>query len=124
MGTSTSGGTTLNYIPQLHIVYDYNDANLAAVSSLVEYGNYRTYKFNGPRTFKIYPRSEVTLYRTAATNAYGNAKKGQWIDTQFADVPHYGMKFAVDNINNSLGVLQTVSFKIRLFYYFSMKQVK
>lgn len=122
LGTATTGGTSLTTsMPQLHVVWDYNDGNPQNILSMNEFQTYKTYRFNRMYSFKIYPKVSTEIYQSAALTGYGLGKK-QWIHTTSPSIPHYGFKFGIDNYNQSAN--QVVSFKIRAFYYFSVKGVK
>lgn len=113
-------------MPQLHVVNDYTDSTVSTVAQLSEYANYRTYKFNGPKSFKLIPKPSEQFYRTSVSTAYGHVagRNKSWLDTDYPSVPHWGMKYAVDNINGVAGTQQVVQFKIRKFIYFSCRAVK
>lgn len=121
--TQSTGGSSLGQaVPQLHVAWDYSNGTNADVTELVQYESYKTMRFNRTYTFKVYPRTSTEIYQSAASTSYGLGRKNMWLHADNPSIPHYGFKFAVDNYNQSGG--QAVNFKIRPFYYFSLKHVK
>lgn len=123
VGTAATGGAIGTFptsIPQIHVAWDYNDSTVSTAAQLSEYGNYRCLRFYKPRSFKVYPRVANMTYLTGATFGYGPAQRAVWMDANYPAVPHFGFKFAVENVTST----QIVNFKIRVIYYLSLKATK
>lgn len=55
---------------------------------------------NRPVTIAYKPNTLATMYLTALANTY-SPKWGQWIDMANTNVPHYGHKWAIDDLTNT-----------------------
>jgi len=107
-----------NYVPNLHWVYDYDDANVPSnTDTLLEYGNYRVKAFDRPITWKIKPKYALAAYSGAFTSY--KPMRG-WLDVASPSIQHYGVKFAVDTLQPS----QYTSFVIRPIYYISFRNTR
>lgn len=109
-----------NQVFQLHWVYDYNDGTSTPINQLVDYANYKTARFNKQITIKIFPRPSIAAYTGPLTTGYGTGSRKQWIDCDSTNVRYYGFKYGVDNGT----ITQTMSFKIRAFFYMSFKGIR
>lgn len=90
-----NASTTVVFTPRFMTAIDYDD-NSAPVN-LDQIRQYQTYKSTmayqqHSRYFKPCFASEV--FKTAVTTGYG-ARRG-WIDTAYPDVPHFGLKYALE----------------------------
>ena len=108
------------FVPQFHYAIDNNDNNTATVAALVDYEGYHSTRFTRPISVKIYPKPSVALYNNPTTTGYGTPKGKQWVDIGSPNIPHYGIKYCIDNYYTS----QIVRFKVRRTYYFSVKSMK
>lgn len=84
-----------------------DDTAPASLDEIRQHGNVQTSMLTNERpiiiTYK--PSSLVQTYRTAVSTGY-SAKQGQWIDMAGTNVPHYGLKFGLnDFVNTSFKIL-------------------
>lgn len=121
---NTQTGGNIQNVPHLHWVIDSTDATVEPVASLVQYQRYHVTRFNRIVTIKLYPRFSMEIYKSPTNTSYGMGSRKVWLDctSSGAGVPHYGIKFAVDNMQ--FGASQVVNFKIRPIYYFSLRTSK
>lgn len=120
--TTVIGGTT-------PLFYSYIDTDDATTPTQIEYFTARPKvsikQFIKPIKYSFCPRKQTV--GTTAGEVY-ETSKGQWIDTATAnsdDVPHYGLKTAMDIINVTSAV-NTVTFKynVRIRYDVEFKGLK
>lgn len=110
-----SGAATF---PKLYYRADYDDANTPSGLPELRESNRTVIKVmnpNYPVTIKIKPAVASALFQSLATTAY-SAKWKQWVDILNSSVPHYGLKYAIDDLTNS-----NYRVDIEHIYYFSMR---
>jgi hypothetical protein len=102
--TSDAGPTAAGYeIPQLITVNDYNDkTDLSNQNKALEYASFKTSRLDRPITRYYKPAIAIDILNDASSTA-GMITKGRWISTAVVDVEHYGLKWAVDTINDATG---------------------
>ena len=129
---SLSNSDALNTQVLLHTVYDYDDASApSSVNQMVQYDNYKvvslTNQFmkNGKVTRFFKPRTLTEVYRGPASTGYSPTTRGVF-DTQYNDIPHYGLKWALEAIDSD-GVPVTwpsdMTVRYQLTYYMSFGKV-
>lgn len=112
---------TSNYMPNLHTVMDYDDANApSALTEMMQYPGYR--RTPGNRMHKRYftPAVSMEVYRSAISTGYSTRFK-QWLDFGNTDVPHYGVKLCADGYAASG---QQWAWNVYATFYFSCKGVR
>lgn len=86
-------------LKQYRIVHDYNDATgPAAESDLFQYSNMKSYPCNRPFKILLYPKVAEPVF--GGLLAQYQARKSGWIDTNSANVQHYGLKMWVPSFGN------------------------
>lgn len=110
-------GGSASVWPKLYYSKDQNDATPPTLQELRERSGtqVRVMGPNRPVTVGWRPNILTEAYKTALTTGYA-PKWSQWISTVDSTVPHYGLKFAIDNLTNlnySVRVEATVWFKCR-----------
>lgn len=127
--TNVNGANTYvnstNWFPRLFSCPDYDDANAETVTQLKERSktSFRVLKPNSYLKYVIKPAVTVQTYRTALAAGYA-PKWNQWIDMNTTDVPHYGMKFALDSSGLDPSDSQPFKLEIERTYYFKCKDVR
>lgn len=124
----TDGGATATLapvtFPTLYVVNDHDDSSTPDLNTIRQYA--RTKRFvlapNKIIRWSIRPTVLQLGYRTGVTSTY-LPKYNQWVDMTNLDVPHYGMKFYIDNDNLVLGG-QGLVVRREVKYYFSCKDVR
>lgn len=48
----------------------------------------------------VKPRLATSLYNNGLTTGYGMGQAGTWVDCASAAIPHYGLKYCIDNMLN------------------------
>lgn len=86
-----------NIFPKLFYVRDYDDLGVEAVNDLRERNNVkcRILRPNSQISFFIRPALRSQMYLDGTTSANSPTWK-RWIDCSTSQVPHYGVKFAID----------------------------
>lgn len=94
------GGSTSVW-PKLYACTDWDDATPPTLAELRERSAtvVKVLDPAKPVSIKFKPTVLVTGYKTAVTSGY-IPTRNVWIDTVDATVPHYGLKFAIDNLTN------------------------
>lgn len=121
----TASYNPTNWYPRLFSCPDYDDNTPETVTQLKERARtkFRLLKPNSYLTYVIKPAVSVQTYRTTLAAGY-SPKWNQWIDMNQTDVPHYGMKFALDC--SGIDPSDTIPFKLEIerTYYFKCKDVR
>lgn len=112
-------------MPIMYDVIDLDDSTApSSASDIQQYSKHHITPFSAvhrTRRLKIYPRTANTVYRTGATSAYGMARRGQWIDCNYADVPYYGWKCWID-VPQAGGTTVDAHFDLHFTVYFQCRQ--
>lgn len=101
--------------PRIWWVHDFDDAVIpGSIAELREHANYREAALDPhkPVEMKIRPSTLSLIYRTAVASSY-EPKWNTWVDMAQTDVPHYGIKFGIDDLTNTA---YRVTFEQRLFF--------
>lgn len=121
-----AGVSTTVYYPRIVYAPDWNDSTPPTVETdVLQIQQSKSYQFsdvNRELTITMVPRVAKAVYRTAVTSAYGWDNQKLWLDTAYPDIPHFGIKFFVNNYNStSFGAT-----KIRYYtrYYISCANPK
>lgn len=114
-----------NWYPRLFSCPDYDDNTAETVTQLKERAktSFRVLKPNSYLKYVIKPAVSVQTYRTALAAGYA-PKWNQWIDMNQTDVPHYGMKFAMDCSGLDPEDANPFKLEIERTYYFKCKDVR
>lgn len=93
---SRADSSTYGHCPTIYWVYDQDDATApTAMSSIMEHPKVRSSRLTKPVFITVkYPTISVALWNGGVTTAYG-AKKAMWLDCNSYQVPHYGVKYAI-----------------------------
>lgn len=96
-------------LPQITYHTDDDDASIPTPASVREKMGARIKYFGAKNMVKIdiYPRTAPELFNSGITTAYGVGKSGQWINSTYPNVEHYGLKGVLQNVN-----LTTSSFQV------------
>lgn len=117
---SAQAAATATY-PRLYYARDYNDLNLPAnLNELREYSKCKIVHLKPDKTVvvNLKPAVLTEVYKTAVSTGYA-PKWRQWISTADASVPHYGVKWGVDQFTNTNYWLD-----VELVYWFDCKNIK
>lgn len=96
---NTSSVSSQGVLPVLYSSFDGDDADVPATSQEVAVKGYvKSHVLNANKIFTLYmkPRIDKQLYQTPFSTGY-SSEKACWIDCTSSDVPHYGMKFWLNN---------------------------
>lgn len=111
--------------PMVHSVLDYNDDTVpTSVNQLLEYNTYKSTR--GLQTHKrvLRPRTAPLTYQNSGTTiAYATGKVAQYVNTEYPDIGHYGIKWAVNPIVTG-GNEVTMYYDVKVTFYFSCKNVR
>lgn len=100
--------TSTDLVPKLHYVRDNDGDGAVGLADMQQMGCKSIILSNRrPVTIWWKPKLFSPLYVTgvgdALTTVGYSAKTNQWIDTDYPTVPHYGIKYAIENMNTSSG---------------------
>jgi len=122
MNTVFKGNTDANNenTPTVYAAIDYNNADSpTSADEMKQYANVLVFPMYQSRNFKIRPRLAIPVYRPGATAAYIQQPK-QWIDCNYADVPHYGLRVWVE-AGQARNAFRTT---IECTYYMTFRNLK
>jgi len=125
MPNLATGGNPDNIYPRVWYCPDFDDNNTETVLELKERSGVkmRVLKPDRDLTIKIKPAVNIQTYRTAVSTGYAPAWK-QWIDIAQPDVPHYGVKWAME-IGGFVPIASyPYSVVVETLYYFKCKDVR
>lgn len=112
-------------LPRLYYYIDYNDDNSPASTDAVRENGRCVVKRltnNGHVTIKWKPRVAATMFNSAVSSAYYQ-RTSPWISTANPDVPHYGLKWAVEDlpifVDSSISIVGIIW---ETKYYFQCRQ--
>lgn len=115
-GNSAEVGTNQGLV-KLFSVIDYDD-NIApaALTEVLQYESLKTTNTSRDHKRYIKPKLSRVLYQPGAVNAYG-ASNG-WIDCTNPQVPHYGMKYVLQQLPAG-----AQSYDCKITFYLAFKNV-
>lgn len=105
--------------PRLYWYRDLDDANAPTnLNEIRENGKSRVTVLlpNRPVTIKFKPNTLQLIYQSAIANQF-KPVWGQWLDMTTTSTPHYGIKYAVDDLTNT-----NYRLDIEATYYFQCRQ--
>lgn len=114
-------------LPNLYTVIDYNDKTvLSTQGQYLEYQNCHINRMDKPtkRYFKPKISYEIT---SGITSGYAAGNKNPWVDSNYPDVRHYGLKIGMDGQpGNNITGATTIIGELSVFYtvYIAFKNVK
>lgn len=107
--------------PRMYVVRDFTDATTpATIDELRQYSTCqcKVLEPNKRVSFNIKPALLQAAYRSAVSTAYSPVWN-RWVDVAYADAPHYGIKYAIDDLTNT-----NYSVWIEYKYWFSCRNTK
>lgn len=121
--TTPTDSVNVNRGLRAYFLKDYDDATLpTSISAMMEYQNVKVRPAGIKTTLVLKPRVATQIYRSTTTTAYGPGKGHQWIDCSYADVPHYGVKVAIEGIPQGSTMVQ--GFRPVFIYYIKFRNVR
>lgn len=125
------GSGQSQYMPACAYTVDTDDSNAATVQDIQQYATCKYTQFGGNQTkprklasFK--PLPTLALYTSGSTVAGAGDLAGRnlWLDAATANIKHYGMKFALDQIMTTTAgqTWYMINFEVR--YHLCMKDVR
>lgn len=109
--------------PIIYFAEDHDSSTSPSLNDMLESQNVQVATFSADRTmikFRVRVNTLRQVYRTALTTGYERAPPGTWIDSSQADVPHYGVKYFVQNYNTA--ATPATSLGVMLRYHFRCKE--
>lgn len=83
--------------PRFVTAIDYDDNNTpASLDELVSRHNSRTTLATKPQTIAFKPKRLIQVYRTISSTGYITDGSKAFLDCAQTDIPHYGLKYALD----------------------------
>lgn len=101
---------------------DHDDDAVPVVNEVLAKENCRILQFGATRTMiqlRVRPNITRNVYN-GVTNGYERAPPGAWVDSAVATVPHYGVKYYIQNYNTTTNPNTTLSVMTR--YNLSFKE--
>lgn len=117
---STSVANASNWYPKLWYCPDYDNDTAETVAMLKERIPTKCVILKPNKMVSVMVRPAILsqTYRTALTTGYSPAWN-KWIDAANVDVPHYGLKYAIDL--DGIGTATNFTVRIERKFYFTMK---
>lgn len=97
--TPDAAASNVAHYPMMYVVRDYDDTNSpTAISELFQHAKVQRQiiRPDRPATIKLKPATLGLTYNSAVTSTYV-PKWRQWIDMANTTVPHYGLKYGLEN---------------------------
>lgn len=92
-----AGTTGAMGIPMLHYTVDNDDAVVPTSRGKVMENSYaKSRRLDAPFTIAVKPRAQNVVATTAGSAAAGMLPVNQWLDCDSTTIPHYGLKFWLD----------------------------
>lgn len=120
--SSTSANAT-NFFPKLFYVRDYDNTTVETPNELRERNNTKTRVLEPNKIVSVFLRPAVrnNIHLDGITPASSPIWK-QWIDCSTTQVPHYGLKYSVENLGHN--ATQSYRLRIDYVYYLQFKNVR
>lgn len=115
-GNDGNPNTSQILLPFIHTAIDHNDSSAPTIDAIMQYKNYKRTRSHLVHRRYFKPAVASMNYNTVTTTSY-TARFGQWIDTDDAATPHYGLKLFID----APGPNQTLYYRVFVKYYLQFK---
>lgn len=100
--TSTPAGGGVTTMPKVFVAEDNDDVSASNLAVIQQYDNLKIFQFGAGdgvmKTFRIHPKCQEMVYYTAALTGYQPSSSKKFIDTQYPNIPMYGLKAVIDPI--------------------------
>lgn len=125
--SSNSSVGSLYSMPQVYHVTDHDDSIVPTVGQIREKMGTKYKTFKNASTYigiKLNPRPLGELYRSAISTGYTPLKTAPWIDCNQPDVPHYGLKGVLTNVNLPVNTVAQTGFKFDITMVIEAKDIQ
>ena len=124
---NSSVGST-SPLPVMYLAKDYDDPGSAPITALQQYDSCVTWQMGdqrgeGKKVIRVRPNVDINVYNTAVSNGFARSPP-IFIDTQSPNVPHYGVKVAMDPIKFAASSTVLGYLSINMKYHLSMMHTK
>lgn len=89
-------------LPTILVAKDHDDVGAVTAGGLMQYEGVRTWQAGNPNqrsnkfTIRVKPRPAALMFN-GVSSGYAQAGNNQWLDSAYPDIPHYGVKIAMNN---------------------------
>lgn len=110
--TQASIGSTFS-MPQIYHITDHDDSSVVPASQIREKMGvkFKTFKAGSYIGIKVNPKPVMNVFNTAVTNGYSLPNRSPWLDAASPNIPHYGVKGVLTNVNLPTTTAANVGFK-------------
>lgn len=113
----TNAYTSASQLVQYILAADYDDASVpTSIEKMLNRAGSKLRQFTKPTSKYIKPAIATTVYDPGIVSSYGQ-KRNMWLDSQDANIPHFGIKWA---FQGSPG--QSITYQLKVTYYVQFKQ--
>lgn len=110
-------------LPYCYIAVDYNDATApTSKGQVLQYTNCRVMNPTKDYKFIVRPRIAINVYDGMISTAYTTTNYANWINSDTADVPHYGLKIWWDPCN--MNGMARLGWQPQFKYHLSFRNTK
>lgn len=117
-----------NFYPTLWYSVDHDDNAVATIAQLKEFSRskHKVLRPNREINIKIIPTTLQQLYLSAVSTGYACNYTRPWVDMAQTNIPHYGLKMAIDyeGLTTAAANTNVFQFKINAKYYFVCKNAR
>lgn len=124
--SNTSTGS-LYSMPQVYHITDHDDSSPATPSQVREKMGTKYKTFRNASSYvgiKVNPRPVAEVYKSALTTGYSPMNRAPWLDCNTSDIPHYGVKGTLSNVNLPVNTAAQVGFKFDITLAFELKDIQ
>jgi len=120
---SPNDGINPNKDLRAYFIKDYNDdAAPANLNEVLQYANCKVRPMSKRTTLVLRPKVAAMIYESATSTAYSTPKGQTWLDTSNTDVPHYGVKVALERLTT--GSTYSMGYKMIAYFYIKFRNVR
>lgn len=111
-------------LPIMYVCKDYDDSNDAGIADIQQYNNHRFFQVQQiGSVVKVKPNVDVAVYQSAVLTGYARGKS-MFIDTSSGQVPHYGIKLAMEPMVVPASTTLIGYFTFNFKYHLTMQNTK
>lgn len=114
-------------MPQVYHITDHDDSTVPTVNQVREKMGVKYKTFKNASSYigiKLNPRPLGELYKSALSTGYSPLKSAPWIDCNNNDVPHYGLKGVLTNVNLPATSVAQTGFKFDITLVIEAKDIQ
>lgn len=125
---NSSTNSPTQSMPKIWFAEDHNDVNGVTLPQIMQYDNVQVWQtgmgVGVMKRIRVKPTTNTLVYYTNVLSAYKKNSNKEWLDTQYASIPYYGVKMYVDPIVYTTGTQVIGYISMNFAYHITCQATK